>query len=91
MIATLSEIQVAALYSFCWACGLAALCWWLSMLPEEHRAFRVTAKVLDGWFLSTRWSAEPRSRLKRMALVAALLAVFALYVLITDPPPRDSR
>jgi hypothetical protein len=91
VIATLSETQVAALYSFCWAGGLAALCWWLSRLPEDHRAFRVTAKAIDSWFLSARWSAEPRSRLRRMAVVAGLLAVFMLYVLITDPPPRYSR
>lgn len=59
--------------------------------PEGTPGGRVLVRLLDSWFLRTRWSLEPRSRLRLMAAVGALLSVMSLILLIWDPEPRYRR
>jgi type II secretory pathway component PulM len=84
----MSSDRLQFLYLFLCAGALASLVWWISALPEDSRTFRVTAKVLSSWFLSARWSAEPRRRLKMMALGMAFVSLVMLWGFITNPPVR---
>ena len=52
---------------------------------------RFIVRALDSWYLKTRWSAEPESRLRVMAVIIGVLAVLALIFLIFDPTPRYPR
>jgi hypothetical protein len=67
------------------AAAVAACFWYLSRQPEDRRSFRIASMVLSSWFLSTRWTAEPRNRLRLIAALAALLAVVMLIGLATSP------
>lgn len=84
----MSNLQIQALYSCVFATVLAISCWWLSTLADDSRASRVVSRFLGSWFLSTRWSLEPRRRLRMMAIVIGIVALVMLYVVIADPPPR---
>jgi hypothetical protein len=59
--------------------------------PTSTAAGRLTVRALDSWFFRTRWSRPPATRLRVMAVVAALIAVLALVLLILDPEPRYRR
>ncbi len=82
----MSHERLVSLYLFLIASGLVSLFWWLSTLPDDSRASRGIARVLESWFLSTRWSAEPRARLRSMAILGVVLALMMLYLFIVDPP-----
>jgi hypothetical protein len=84
----MSHNRLDTLYLFLMASAMSWFFWWASTLPEDSRVFRGFSKVLDSWFLNTRWSLEPRARLKMMAIVGMLLALLMLYFFIANPPLR---
>jgi hypothetical protein len=84
----MSDERLASLYAFVAATALGVLAWLGSRLPDDSRTFRVIARILDSWFFSTRWSMEPRNRLRMMAVVGGIIAALMLYAFVTDPPPR---
>jgi hypothetical protein len=79
------------LFGFIISASGAVLCAYLSRDPNSTAAGRVISRALDSWFLRTRWSRPPATRLRVMALVGALLAMLALVLLILDPEPRYGR
>ena len=64
---------------------------YISRDPTSTVPGRLISRALDSWFLRTRWSRPPKTRLQVMTIVAALLAVLALVLLILDPEPRYGR
>ena len=81
----------AALWCLLWSAALATYLFRVSKDPAGTAGGLWVMKALDSWFFRTRWSASPQRRVRRMALVAVLLAVLMLYVLIFDPAPRYHR
>jgi hypothetical protein len=84
----MSYEQFSSLYACVVASAAAVLCWWASNLPEESHAWKRLSSVLNKWALSTRWSLEPRRRLRMIAVVSAIIAIAMLYAFVTNPPPR---
>ncbi len=70
---------------------ISAMLWRIADDPERTRAGRVIVRALDSWFLRTRWSLEPRRRLRVMAIAGGLLALLFLVLLLLDPEPRYAR
>ena len=79
------------LASFFIATSFAMFCAYVAKDPTSTVAGRLIVRALDSWFLSTRWSRPPATRLKVMAVVGALLALLALILLVLDPEPRYRR
>jgi len=59
--------------------------------PERTTGGPLIVRTLGSWFFSTRWSREPRSRLRLMVVVCTLLSALSLLALIWDPQPRYRR
>jgi len=59
--------------------------------PDGTLGGRFLLRALDSWYLKTRWSMEPESRIKIMAVMTGVLAVVALVLFIWDPEPRYPR
>lgn len=87
----MSAERWAALWCLLWCAALATYLFRVSKDPAGTPGGLWVLKVLESWFFRTRWSAAPERRVRRMALVAVLLAALMLYVLIFDPAPRYRR
>ena len=59
--------------------------------PDGTRGGRFLLRALDSWYLKTRWSMEPESRVKIMAVMTGVLAVVGLVLFILNPEPRYPR
>ena len=79
------------LFGFIIGASGAIFCAYISRDPTSTAAGRVITRALDSWFLRTRWSRPPETRLRVMAVVGALLALLALVLFILDPEPRYRR